>query len=222
MGQFWAFVNLDARESTGYGKLGEFMPYSYTGSVSSWLLTTLLPYAIEFEFELDALNDKISRRATRSRLGGYLSHLNIPPELLYMIFSELDCLEDVACLCIANSALWVVGIARVLELAWKPPVRCEGQRLIFIGEHSTNLPEGLLNPEEMQRSRGFETFSEFLWKRCTYRSNRNLDVLRRLPWNERGAFILLAYPGLLGDYGFRYPDSYYRERKWVLCNLSKK
>ncbi|KZT18847.1 hypothetical protein NEOLEDRAFT_1142825 [Neolentinus lepideus HHB14362 ss-1] len=222
MGQYWMFVNLDARECRGYGKLGEFMTYSHAGSVSRWLLTMLLPPVIEPD--LDALNDEISRRATRSRLGGDLGRLNISTELLRMIFSELDCLADVACLSIANSALWVIGFARVSELVRKHPTRWEGQRVICIGDYAEDLPEGLLKPEETQELEEFPTFYDFVCSCYSerYRASWNLEFLRRLPRDEREAFELLAYPGLIGEFGFEYRDSYYRERKWLLCNLSKK
>ncbi|KZT18857.1 hypothetical protein NEOLEDRAFT_1246212 [Neolentinus lepideus HHB14362 ss-1] len=222
MGQYWIFVNLDTRESRDCGKLREFVPFSHSGSVSGWLLTMLLPPAIEPK--LDELNDRISRRATRSRLGGDLGRLNIPTELLYMIFSELDCLEDVACLCIANSALWVIGFARVLELVKKHPAPWEGQRLIFVGDYTEDLPDGLLKPEETQEFEKFSTFYKFAYERYTesYRAYGKWGFSRPLRWNEREAFGLLAYPGILGYSGFEYSSSYYRDRKWLLCNLSKK
>ncbi|TFK52781.1 hypothetical protein OE88DRAFT_1656361 [Heliocybe sulcata] len=230
MGQYWTFVNIDQKEYWGGCKLGEMIP---CGGMGDAIITLILPPDIDPD--LFRIHANMLRRASRTHMNE-LGRLKLPIEILQMIFCEIDCLEDAASLCLANSMLWVTGWDRARELVTQHPARWEGQRMACIGDDTRDLPRGLLEPEEMKAFEGFRALPamgdrlmdpNFYTFMCAHYTERERSSKRRAwsifrHWEQNKAFDLLAYPGVLGFRQHTPPHSYIHDRRWILLNLSKK
>ncbi|KAI0925219.1 hypothetical protein AcW1_007084 [Taiwanofungus camphoratus] len=134
MGQYWDIINLDKKQTQGPGKvLGKVM-----FDASPCRLVNMLAVPQYAPLPLDTSNK------AQSALGA----LELPPELLYVIFDQVDTLCDAASLCLANTLLFAIGQRRVHELmvanSWA------GDRVICLGEYmcTRSLPRGLLTKAE--------------------------------------------------------------------------
>ncbi|EPQ50489.1 hypothetical protein GLOTRDRAFT_133862 [Gloeophyllum trabeum ATCC 11539] len=151
MGQYWMVVNIDKWQQTGdQAKLFEIWLWERSSPTSDSLLNRLLPPM------LDPAAENLTKelvKHVKSPIEAGLGRLSLPMELLHMIFANIEDIRDVACLCICNKTLWAIGYKYVLKKMEEDPTRWDGDRLIFVGDCSEGLPEGVLSAEELAKLR---------------------------------------------------------------------
>ncbi|KAI0929582.1 hypothetical protein AcV7_005076 [Taiwanofungus camphoratus] len=150
MGQYWDIINLDKKETRGPGsKLGEFM---FDRSPETLVNVFAVPLCPPDPPNTPAKNQRESFTPPRG-MKPALGVLDLPPELLGMIFVQIHVLRDVASFCVTNTVLYAIGRRRVHELmvakTWV------GDRVVCLGDYSRtpDLPRGMLTDAEMEALR---------------------------------------------------------------------
>ncbi|VDB91924.1 unnamed protein product [Peniophora sp. CBMAI 1063] len=149
----WHMLNIDDREKAD-GVRGKFPEFIFDGH--DWIVKLLaqpkLPSADSPEavpkYYTEALNDKWHELGALSVL---------LPELIAIIFSHVEYMDDAACLAVTHRLLGYEGFRRAVELRrweWYYLGRWRYARIITLGSGVKTLPKGLLDEteqEEMKR-----------------------------------------------------------------------
>ncbi|KZT03205.1 uncharacterized protein LAESUDRAFT_762185 [Laetiporus sulphureus 93-53] len=149
MGQYWMIINLDKREATSHlGKLGECLFDGIPESLVPYFAIPLPLSALDIKKEFSGVN---SGPSANSALGS----LDLAPEILYLIFDEIDDLRGAISLSLTNKTLSDIGQARVYELACKTTAPWAGDRVICAGDYMRwhDLPVGMLSESELYEYR---------------------------------------------------------------------
>ncbi|KDQ11616.1 hypothetical protein BOTBODRAFT_177223 [Botryobasidium botryosum FD-172 SS1] len=152
MSQNWQVINLDKRQTLGlWGEIGEFIRGGKPYELSSRFIP--VDYA-------SIIISSIPRRKTPSALtiAQLLGSLNLPMEILAMIFDEIEDFHDAFCLAYTNTHLLAAGLRSVCALLRVRQACWAGDRVVCIGDYARNedLPEGMLTAAETQELLAFE------------------------------------------------------------------
>lgn len=140
----------------------------------------LAPHAIvnhDAHMQLCRINYKKNRGPRK------LGRLQLPAEIIGMIFSEIDDLKNVFSLGVTNTQLMILGEKRLRELMTIPSWR--GDRIICLGDgaEDNDLPEGLMTQE----------CKDFL------RDAPNLPELDKNDWLSNYGFIPVNFVDWVSD-----------------------
>lgn len=162
-----------------------------------------------------------------------LGHMNLPAELLYIIYSYIDNLRDAISLTITNEHLASVGHSRVYELICALHSSWAGDRIVCLGDYMTDddLPSGMISQDELKSL--YAAANPKYDDRSLYDVAVNnfapvsLDGQRWLHYFHYNPSTrsYLRDHSRHRDYLFRtssnYASSSPEEDKWSLCNLTK-
>ncbi|KAF9066093.1 hypothetical protein BDP27DRAFT_1424232 [Rhodocollybia butyracea] len=231
MGQYWRLVNIDKVETFGsghWGKLGACFWYASQG-VLDRLSTAVNPY----RWPKLMSKDKRSPAVQTSML-----LIKLPPELLQAIAKSL--MGDFASLMAFSFTcvtMWeVTEDVRFLYLRTELQYRSwEGNRIIFLGDYTRDLPQGLLTGEDREK---LNEWAEIMKSRSHYEPpddvSEDVSLLNRALHNMEDEFLTdyLVYTDIPEAYrwsnlrftGFtlRCAPSTSPENRWMLRNLTKK
>ena len=79
-----------------------------------------------------------------------LGRLQLPIELITMIFREIDDLYDAIMLGLTHDALMVIGWEHIRALLVQDSAPWAGTRIIIAGDYGDDVPEGLISEEEKE------------------------------------------------------------------------
>ncbi|KAJ7166334.1 hypothetical protein C8R43DRAFT_945914 [Mycena crocata] len=160
MGQYWHFMNLDKRQTTGdMGKLGEFLFSGYPSSEDFVEKFRIRPQIDAFLSVSKAreVNRRVNFRAMckkdpSTEIGLFAT---LPVEIMHEIFLHLEHAHDVAIFAITCQYLWEIGLVHMNRRAteWQTTFSCAGDRVICAGDYldcDDDIPEGLLTSEEQK------------------------------------------------------------------------
>ncbi|KAI0955532.1 hypothetical protein AcW1_007086 [Taiwanofungus camphoratus] len=106
MGQWWQSINLDKKETPGHmGGLDEFMFNTWPSTLVNMFAMPMYPPDLPSTPEKDHRESFTPPRGMKPALGV----LDLPPELLGMIFDHIHVLRDAVSFCVANPVLCTIG-----------------------------------------------------------------------------------------------------------------
>ncbi|KAI0915244.1 hypothetical protein AcV5_005411 [Taiwanofungus camphoratus] len=150
MGQWWQIINLDKKETPGHmGGLDEFMFNTWPSTLVNMFAMPMYPPDLPSTPEKDHRESFTPPRGMKPALGV----LDLPPELLGMIFDHIHVLRDAVSFCVANPVLCTIGRRRVHKLivakTWV------GDRIVCLGDYMRmhDLPRDMLTDAEMEALR---------------------------------------------------------------------
>ncbi|KAK7688661.1 hypothetical protein QCA50_008199 [Cerrena zonata] len=244
MGQYWTIVNLDKCEVYGGGKLGEYLLWggwhklpqllTQPSGIGPMDLDKAIQSGIDFQErfasnktskESPACCDKKTKQALTVGSSSFPKpgpFLNLPMEILRMIFDLLDSDEDIICLSMTNRLMWCLGYDRMQKGFCEQFGDWAGDRIICLGDYYTpeDLPEGIcaedvcgldLGNNNAPGDRcwdGFLSPGGFIGK--------PYFAWRILPWEQNGPLMHSLY-GKLTTANIVYDEG----PEWALCNLTK-
>ncbi|KDQ16494.1 hypothetical protein BOTBODRAFT_173016 [Botryobasidium botryosum FD-172 SS1] len=151
MGRYWQAYTSKHLDSGG--KIAESIWDREPHALASHLIVPAKPSSI---------NASISRRralpATQT-IDQLLGYLNLPTEILIMIFNEIDNFPDAFSLAYTNTYLLAAGQDILCALLKARETQWAGDRIVCIGDYAQNndLPQGMLTTAEMQGLLAFES-----------------------------------------------------------------
>ncbi|KAJ6489011.1 hypothetical protein C8R45DRAFT_1074128 [Mycena sanguinolenta] len=191
--QEWQVVNIDRRESHGWwGKLGECL---FDGSARALNHTLRIPPTLPdcddlvFPFKPGALCDAATPRRGAIYFPQTASQssllVNLPVEMIWEIYLQIDDLSDVVCLTMTCQRMWNIGRRKIYDsvvslvgFSWA------GDRIVCLGDQSEqgDIPddERLLTPEEEKKFTGFDEYGQ----ECSF-YNYPFRGIPHLAWSRR-------------------------------------
>jgi hypothetical protein len=154
-----------------------------------------------------------------------LGRLQLAVELILMIFEELDDASDVVMLGLTHNTLMIIGWNRIQALLAQGLAPWVGDRIICIGDHGDDLPEGMISDEEYEKlyksayseemePGGYIDFYEISGEIFKYEGTTfNIDK-RFWKLSKEECLVL--------DHIMEEKKAHHWEKGWVLMNLSKK
>ncbi|KAI0047389.1 hypothetical protein FA95DRAFT_1679079 [Auriscalpium vulgare] len=203
MGQYWQLINFDRKETSEHlGKMGEFFPQSQEG-LASVVRRLYIPASLR-----DASPSKLTT-STGELVLGLLA--TIPPEMIGLIFEQVDNFADAICLGLAHQHLLSIGMKRVETLHAQEVAPWIGSRIICAGDYANDTPKGMLTPSE-EKELKLKRHNIYHWASNAFKETRLSTYLKRRA-ALFGRLDKKAVNEMLGKVPLAKP--------WMLCNLTK-
>ena len=87
-------------------------------------------------------------RATKRAIDSSLGRLQLPIELVFMIFKEIDNVYDAIMLGLTHDTLMVIGWEHIRALLVRDSAPWAGSRIVCAGDRGNDSPEGVLSEQE--------------------------------------------------------------------------
>ncbi|EED85161.1 predicted protein [Postia placenta Mad-698-R] len=218
-------VNLDKRETHSNEALGKLRAFFFS-DFSNLIQALVVPFP------------KPSPYCRMQKPGPFirteaLGYMNLPAELLYIIYSHIYNLCDAISLTITNERLASVGHSRVYELLCALHSSWAGDRIVCLGDYMTDddLPPGMISQDELKSLYAAANPKDDDLSIYDVAINNFAPVSlegqrwsHHLHYNPSTNSCLRDY-SRHRDYLFRmspnYASSTPEEDKWSLCNLTK-
>lgn len=151
-----------------------------------------------------------------------------PTEILCAVFQHVGDIHDVVCFCLVHQKLFLIGLARLLQLQKAKVAPWAGDRLICLSDYSnsTHLPAGILpyvrkELENREGSRFYRVIYDFYRKllrlpSCGLYSTTNIEPRLDAAFTRK-----LVETGDYGPYKALLVPRFGSHMPWVISNVSR-